>query len=101
MDTAIAFLEQPNKSLPLFLKLLGTYGYLSGYKINVSKTQISTLNYIPSREIHNHAISFGIKEEKEIPGLPLLKDYQICTKQIMPRSIKRYKKTLKGGLLYL
>lgn len=44
-EDVIAFLEQLNKSLPLFMKILETYGYFSGYKINITKTKIWTLNY--------------------------------------------------------
>ncbi len=40
----IAFLEQPNTALPNLMHLLDVYGYMSGYKINISKTQILALN---------------------------------------------------------
>ena len=44
-DDVVAFLEQPNTSLPVLMRLLESYGHLSGYKINVSKTQVLALNY--------------------------------------------------------
>lgn len=50
-DDIIAFLEQPNTALPNLVQLLDVYGYMSGYKINISKTQILALNYNPSTEI--------------------------------------------------
>ena len=50
-DDVIAFLERPGESLPELLDLLNTYGQLSGYKINITKTQVLTINYTPTKEI--------------------------------------------------
>lgn len=50
-DDVIVSLEHPNKSLPTLMKLLETFGCLSRYKINITKTQILMLNYSPPKEI--------------------------------------------------
>uniref|UniRef100_A0A3Q3ASL9 Reverse transcriptase domain-containing protein n=1 Tax=Kryptolebias marmoratus TaxID=37003 RepID=A0A3Q3ASL9_KRYMA len=64
-DDVVTFLEQPNESLPVLMNLFGKYGYLSGYKINITKTQILTLNYIPSKEIQEtFPIKWNMKEIK-------------------------------------
>uniref|UniRef100_A0A3Q2D6G8 Reverse transcriptase domain-containing protein n=1 Tax=Cyprinodon variegatus TaxID=28743 RepID=A0A3Q2D6G8_CYPVA len=50
-DYVIIYLQYPNVTLPgLFLKL-EEYGRMSGYKINISKTQLLPLIYTPSKEI--------------------------------------------------
>lgn len=65
VDDVVAYLEQPNKSLPVLMNLLEKYGYLLGYKINVSKTQILTLNYTPSKEVQeSFQFNWNIKKIK-------------------------------------
>lgn len=46
-DDVLIYLSEPTKSLPALFKCLKTFGEYSGYKLNVSKTQIITLNYDP------------------------------------------------------
>ena len=52
-DDVITFLERPNESLPELSKTIEEFGRLSGYKINIAKTQVLTLNYRPSRDIQD------------------------------------------------
>ena len=64
-DDIIAFLEQPNKSLPVLMKLLDMYRHLAGYKINISKTQILSFNYSPSKEIQDlYDLNWNLKKMK-------------------------------------
>lgn len=62
-DDIIAYLTRPDESLPELIKVFEAYGYLSGYKINISKTQILTLHYTPSRQIQE-AFNFNWKQKK-------------------------------------
>lgn len=61
VDDVVAYLEH----LPVLMNLLEKYGYLLGYKINVSKTQILTLNYTPSKEVQeSFQFNWNIKKIK-------------------------------------
>lgn len=52
-DDILIFLKQPNENFPKLIRLLENYGKYSGYKINVTKTQILSINYSPFQEIKN------------------------------------------------
>ena len=46
-DDLLISITQPTQTLPKLMKLLEEFGSISGYKINVNKTQILTFNYDP------------------------------------------------------
>lgn len=50
-DDILLYMSQPTKSLPTLFNFLKGYEAISGYKLNVSKTQVLTLNYDPPRQI--------------------------------------------------
>lgn len=52
-DDVLMYLTQPNQTLPRVMTGLEEYGSVSGYKININKTQILSLNYNPTTEIKN------------------------------------------------
>lgn len=52
-DDILLYLKAPNRSFSNTIRLLNFYGEYSGYKVNVSKTQILPINYSPSQEIKN------------------------------------------------
>lgn len=49
-DDIITFLQDPNTFTKL-VKIMEEYGMRSGYKLNMSKTQVLTFNYKPNKEI--------------------------------------------------
>lgn len=44
-DDVLVYLEEPEDSFVGLMTLLVEYGRLSGYKFNISKTQVITLNF--------------------------------------------------------
>lgn len=50
-DDILVYLGHPTNSLPELMLLFAQYGQLSGYKINMSKTQTLSYNYNPPLEI--------------------------------------------------
>lgn len=59
-DDVLVFLSRPSTSLPALMSTLTDYGLLSGYKVNVQKTQVITFNYRPDRAIRER---YGINWE--------------------------------------
>ena len=50
-DDILVYLEQPTQSLPNLVRCMEECGQMSGYRLNISKTQIITFNYEPTRDI--------------------------------------------------
>lgn len=50
-DDVVAYLTHPSKSFPALMNQLEEYGYYSGYKLNVDKTQILAMYYAPTPEL--------------------------------------------------
>ena len=50
-DDVMIHLTEPETSLPILMKVLDDFSHHAGYKLNISKTQLLTFNYIPSEEI--------------------------------------------------
>lgn len=51
-DDILLTLSDPDTCLPKLLSLLKIFGSLSGYKLNLNKTQTLTFNYTPQQNIH-------------------------------------------------
>ena len=52
-DDVLVYLGQPTQSLPALMNTLEEYGALSGYKLNIQKTQVITLNYDPPKSLRD------------------------------------------------
>lgn len=50
-DDVICYLEDPDTCLPILINQLEMFGFYSRYRLNLAKTQILTLNYLPSKTI--------------------------------------------------
>ena len=53
-DDVICYLKDPDTCLPVLINQLEIFGFYSGYKLNLAKTQILTLNYSPSKTIQQN-----------------------------------------------
>uniref|UniRef100_A0A8C5ERI4 Reverse transcriptase n=1 Tax=Gouania willdenowi TaxID=441366 RepID=A0A8C5ERI4_GOUWI len=47
----ISYLQKPDTALPLLMSIFDDYGKMSGYKVNINKTQILPIMYKASKEI--------------------------------------------------
>lgn len=56
-DDILIFLDQPTNLLPKLMQSFKHYGQLSGYKINISKTQLLKYNYNPPEEIRSIGVN--------------------------------------------
>ncbi|CAI5636845.1 unnamed protein product [Oreochromis niloticus] len=52
-DDIILYLENPNQTLIPMFNVINIFAEHSGYKVNVTKTQILAFNYLPSEEVKN------------------------------------------------
>lgn len=50
-DDLMLTITNPTKTIPILMEMIAEYGSLSGYKININKTQVLTLNYVPPNKI--------------------------------------------------
>lgn len=73
-DDVLIYLENPELSLPILMKSFTDFGKLSGYKVNVQKTQVLTFNYEPNQNMRqSYNINWSMKSMKYL-GVNLTKD---------------------------
>uniref|UniRef100_A0AAQ6ABA7 Reverse transcriptase domain-containing protein n=1 Tax=Amphiprion ocellaris TaxID=80972 RepID=A0AAQ6ABA7_AMPOC len=73
-DDVLVYLEEPEKSFNGLMILLKEFGNLSGYKLNISKTQVMTLNFTASTDLQNrYSLSWESQEIKYL-GVTVTKD---------------------------
>ena len=51
-DDILVTLSDPDTSLPKLMSSLDQYGFYSGYKLNIEKTQTLSFNYSPQENVH-------------------------------------------------
>uniref|UniRef100_A0A3Q2ZLE5 Reverse transcriptase domain-containing protein n=2 Tax=Kryptolebias marmoratus TaxID=37003 RepID=A0A3Q2ZLE5_KRYMA len=96
-DDVICYLSDPENSLPCLINQLETFGFYSGYKLNLKKTQVLTFGYTPSETIRqnynlnwnsNMMTYLGIKLTKNMDDL--YKANFIGVDQEIRRDIRRW-----------
>nr|AAD02930.1 reverse transcriptase [Oryzias latipes] len=74
-DDLLLTISQPTKTLPIIMDSLKDFGTLSGYKINVNKTQVLTLNYSPPQNIKDEYKWEWQADSIKYLGIALHKDF--------------------------
>lgn len=73
-DDVLVLLEDPEKSFLGLMTLLVDFGNLSGYKLNISKTQVMTLNFTAPKSLQDkYELDWGAESLKYL-GIMLTKD---------------------------
>lgn len=90
-----SYLSSPETSLLEVMANFEEFGQLSGYKINVHKTQVLTYNYIPSEQVkEKYRINWNLKCMKYL-GINITKDLsQLKTANFDP-SIAKIKEDIE------
>uniref|UniRef100_A0A3B5QUX2 Reverse transcriptase domain-containing protein n=1 Tax=Xiphophorus maculatus TaxID=8083 RepID=A0A3B5QUX2_XIPMA len=64
-DDVITYLQNPDITLPKVMSALTEFGQLSGYSLNITKTQVLAINYSPSKFIRkNYGLKWDAKKLK-------------------------------------
>ena len=74
-DDIIAFLQDPNTIFTKLVTIMEEYGLMSGYKLNMSKTQFLTFNYKLNKEIRKrYNLNWNAKSIKYL-GVLITQDF--------------------------
>ncbi|XP_054872348.1 LINE-1 retrotransposable element ORF2 protein isoform X1 [Amphiprion ocellaris] len=84
-DDVICYLKDPEISFPTLIQNLEMYGFYSGYKLNLAKTQILTMNYSPSEFIRKKYILSWNSKNMSYLGVTLTKQIEKLYDANIPR----------------
>lgn len=101
-DDVLVALGNPKEGIPLLMEMLEEYGRLSGYRLNIQKTQILTFFFNPSRQLVAKYRFGWHQSQMEYLGILLTKDlallYEVNYNQV---NKKIYEDLERWGLLHL
>lgn len=73
-DDVIVYLQNPDQTFPKLLNILEDFGEKSGYKLNITKTQVLCINYSPADHIRGkHKLKWDSEQIKYL-GIYLTRD---------------------------
>lgn len=94
-DDVLIYLSYPNNSLPELMSEFKKFGQISGYKINVQKTQILTFNFLPSENVkERYELNWNQKSIKYL-GVNLTKDISQLKKANYDPMISKIKEDME------
>lgn len=101
-DDILVYLKEPTEScVELMENILKIFGSLSGFKLNILKTQVLTFNYNPPEEIKkDYCLKWDLKYIKYL-GIHIPKDLKDLEKLNYDPINKKIKLTLQDGIYYL
>lgn len=92
-DDVICYLEDPDICLPILINLLETFGFYSGYKLNLAKTQILTLNFSPGLNL-KQKLNFNWKSTSmKYLGVTLTRKLEELHEANYVKGIRRHNQT--------
>lgn len=88
-DDVLIYLLHPSISLPALMSSMDRFGKLSGYKINIQKTQVMTFNFTPPDDlVTKYSLSYNEKSMKYL-GINLTQDItKLFEANFVPFNIK-------------
>uniref|UniRef100_A0A669BFP5 Reverse transcriptase domain-containing protein n=1 Tax=Oreochromis niloticus TaxID=8128 RepID=A0A669BFP5_ORENI len=101
-DDVLVALGNPEEGIPLLMEMLEEYGRLSGYRLNIQKTQILTFFFNPSRQMVAKYRFGWHQSQMEYLGILLTKDLALLYEVNYNRVNKKiYEDLERWGLLHL
>ncbi len=93
-DDILSYLSKPEQSIEILMNAIKEFGDISGYTININKSEVMVIGCSISEEIkHKYAFHWDVEQIKYLISIPLslLKRVKIVQINILPRFLFLFK----------